>query len=172
MKATTRIVLPHFQESGKPFVMLFWSRDPDISQHEPGTASASMMPGINGPSGKAGTRNADTMLGELLAALKEQGSTRPPMCSSPPITASPPSAMPAPPALRRTSIPMRRWRTCSPASWPSIWRRRWACRCVDPAIPARRVDFSNGGKLAGGSGMLGSDPAIPMWSWRPMAAPT
>ena len=32
MKATTRIVLPHFQETGKPFAMLFWSRDPDISQ--------------------------------------------------------------------------------------------------------------------------------------------
>jgi len=31
------------------------------------------MPGINGPSGKAGTRNADTRLGELLKALKAQG---------------------------------------------------------------------------------------------------
>ena len=33
MKATTRIVLPHFKEAGKPFALLFWSRDPDMSQH-------------------------------------------------------------------------------------------------------------------------------------------
>ena len=33
MKATTRIVLPHFTEAAKPFAMLFWSRDPDMSQH-------------------------------------------------------------------------------------------------------------------------------------------
>src|SRR5258706_8541035 len=73
MKATTRIVLPHFKESGKPFALLFWSRDPDYSQHNTKDSLGEYQPGINGPSGKAGTRDADTLLGELLAALKEQG---------------------------------------------------------------------------------------------------
>ena len=73
MKATTRIVLPHFKESGKPFALLFWSRDPDYSQHNTKDSLGEHQPGINGPSGKAGTRDADSMLGELLAALKEQG---------------------------------------------------------------------------------------------------
>jgi arylsulfatase A-like enzyme len=73
MKATTRIVLPHFAASAKPFALLFWSRDPDVSQHETKDSIGEMVPGINGPSGKAGTRDADTMLGELLAALKQQG---------------------------------------------------------------------------------------------------
>jgi len=73
MKATTRIVLPHFAASGKPFALLFWSRDPDMSQHNTRDSIGETVPGINGPSGKAGTRDADTMLGELLAALKQQG---------------------------------------------------------------------------------------------------
>ena len=73
MKATTRIVLPHFAQGAKPFVLLFWSRDPDLSQHNTSDSVGEYDPGINGPSGKAGTRNADTMLGELLAALKAQG---------------------------------------------------------------------------------------------------
>ena len=73
MKATTRIVLPHFKENGKPFVLLFWSRDPDMSQHNTKDSVGETVPGINGPSGKAGTRDADTALGELLAALKQQG---------------------------------------------------------------------------------------------------
>jgi len=73
MKATTRIVLPHFKEAGKPFAMLFWSRDPDASQHGTKDSLGEYEPGINGPSGKAGTRDADTALGELRAALKAQG---------------------------------------------------------------------------------------------------
>ena len=73
MKATTRIVLPRFAAAGKPFALLFWSRDPDITQHNTRDSIGEYFPGINGPSGKAGTRNADTMLGELLAALKAQG---------------------------------------------------------------------------------------------------
>jgi len=73
MKATTRIVLPHFAAAGKPFALLFWSRDPDMSQHNTKDSIGETAPGINGPSGKAGTRDADAMLGELLAALKEQG---------------------------------------------------------------------------------------------------
>jgi arylsulfatase A-like enzyme len=73
MKATTRIVLPHFKQAGKPFALLFWSRDPDMSQHNTRDSLGETAPGINGPSGKAGTRDADTALGELRAALTEQG---------------------------------------------------------------------------------------------------
>jgi arylsulfatase A-like enzyme len=73
MKATTRIVLPHFKQAGKPFALLFWSRDPDMSQHNTKDSVGEYDPGINGPSGLAGTRDADTMLGELRQALKDQG---------------------------------------------------------------------------------------------------
>ncbi|MGH6828917.1 MAG: alkaline phosphatase family protein [Rhizomicrobium sp.] len=73
MKATTRIVLPHLRSTGKPFALVFWSRDPDASQHGTRDSLGETVPGINGPTGLAGARDADTMLGELLAYLKESG---------------------------------------------------------------------------------------------------
>jgi len=44
-----------------------------MSQHNTKDSIGKLEPGINGPSAKAGTHNADTMLGELRAALKAQG---------------------------------------------------------------------------------------------------
>ena len=74
MKAATRIVLPHFAAERKTLraaVLVARSRHHPAQCHA--TAWARLIPGINGPSGMAGTRNADTMLGELLAALKAAG---------------------------------------------------------------------------------------------------
>lgn len=73
MKATTRIVLNHFAALGKPFVLLFWSRDPDFSQHNTKDSVGEYDPGINGPTGQAGVRDADTMFGTLMQGLKQQG---------------------------------------------------------------------------------------------------
>jgi arylsulfatase A-like enzyme len=65
----TRAVLPMFEESGKPFVMVFWSRDPDASQHNHGDSFQQLVPGINGPTSTAGIQNADRCLAQLLAWL-------------------------------------------------------------------------------------------------------
>ena len=32
--ATTKAILPMFKAAGKPFVLVFWSRDPDGTQHD------------------------------------------------------------------------------------------------------------------------------------------
>jgi hypothetical protein len=69
----TKAVLPLFRERGKPFVLVFWSRDPDGTQHNQGDSLGQLVPGINGPTSLAAIRNADTNLATLLAALKEQG---------------------------------------------------------------------------------------------------
>jgi hypothetical protein len=69
----TKAVLPLFRERGKPFVLVFWSRDPDGTQHNQGDSLGRLVPGINGPTSLAAIRNADTNLATLLAALKEQG---------------------------------------------------------------------------------------------------
>ena len=69
----TKIVLPKFKAAQKPFVLVFWSRDPDISQHSQKDSLGKLTPGINGPTSKAGLRNADDTLGVLLAALKAHG---------------------------------------------------------------------------------------------------
>jgi hypothetical protein len=50
---TTRAVLPLFKERDKPFVLVFWSRDPDGTQHNQGDSLNSLVPGINGPTSLA-----------------------------------------------------------------------------------------------------------------------
>ncbi len=71
--ATTKAVLPKFQEDGKPFALVYWSRDPDGSQHNQGDSLNSLTPGINGPTSKAGVKNADDNLKQLLDYLKSTG---------------------------------------------------------------------------------------------------
>jgi arylsulfatase A-like enzyme len=47
-------------------VLLFWSRDPDGTQHNEGDSLQHLKPGINGDSAKRGLRNADHCLQQLL----------------------------------------------------------------------------------------------------------
>ena len=70
---TTRVVLPMFKERDKPFVLVFWSRDPDGSQHNQGDSLNTLVPGINGPTSLAAIRNADDDLARIRATLGELG---------------------------------------------------------------------------------------------------
>ncbi|MBS0273082.1 MAG: alkaline phosphatase family protein [Proteobacteria bacterium] len=69
----TKVVLPKLAASGHPFAMLYWSRDPDASQHSAKDSFGKLTPGINSASGRAGIKDADDTLAALLAALKAQG---------------------------------------------------------------------------------------------------
>ena len=64
--ATTKAVLPAFKANGNPFVLVYWSRDPDGSQHNQGDSLNTLVPGINGPTSKAGVHNADNNLKQIL----------------------------------------------------------------------------------------------------------
>ncbi|MBA2586988.1 MAG: alkaline phosphatase family protein [Alphaproteobacteria bacterium] len=159
MKATTRIVLPHFKEAGKPFAMLFWSRDPDVSQHGTRDSLGEYEPGINGPSGKAGARDADTMLGELMAALKEQGldQTTDVFVTADHgfVTISHTSA--TSPSIKFSDMPS------TETSFGFVGVDLAAAlqlRLFDPSRNFASVDYGAGGKLAGGAGLLG-DPQNP-----------
>src|SRR6202158_3785128 len=61
----TKVVLPMFKERTKPFVLVFWSRDPDGTQHNMGDSLNTITPGINGPTSLAGIKNADNSLAQL-----------------------------------------------------------------------------------------------------------
>jgi len=56
VNATTKVVLPLFKERGKPFMLVFWSRDPDGTQHNQGDSLGRLLPGINGPTSQEGQR--------------------------------------------------------------------------------------------------------------------
>ena len=70
---TTRVVLPMFKDRNKPFVLVFWSRDPDGTQHNQGDSLNALVPGINGPTSLAAIRNADDDLARIRTALSELG---------------------------------------------------------------------------------------------------
>ena len=69
----TKVALPLFKARNKPFVLVFWSRDPDGSQHNNGDSLNTVTPGINGPTSLAGIKNADNNLAQLRKALDELG---------------------------------------------------------------------------------------------------
>jgi arylsulfatase A-like enzyme len=69
----SKIVLPTFEARNKPFVLVFWSRDPDGTQHNTGDSLNTVTPGINGPTSMAGIKNADDNLAQLRKALDDLG---------------------------------------------------------------------------------------------------
>jgi arylsulfatase A-like enzyme len=73
VRAAAEVVLPWFKERGQTFAMVYWSRDPDGTQHGQTDSLEKLTPGINGPTSLAAIRNADDNLAALLAALKNLG---------------------------------------------------------------------------------------------------
>src|SRR4029079_10391959 len=71
--ALTKVVLPKFKSEAKPFVVVFWSRDPDGTQHNQGDSLLKLEPGIHRPTARAAIRNADNNLAQIRKALDQLG---------------------------------------------------------------------------------------------------
>jgi arylsulfatase A-like enzyme len=69
----TKVVLPMLKARNKPFVLVYWSRDPDGTQHNQGDSLLKLVPGINGETSHAAIRNADGNLKRLRDTLTELG---------------------------------------------------------------------------------------------------
>jgi arylsulfatase A-like enzyme len=69
----TQFVLPKFKADGKPFVIVYWSRDPDGTQHNQGDSLNKLEPGINGPTSLKAIRNADDNLATIRKTLADLG---------------------------------------------------------------------------------------------------
>jgi arylsulfatase A-like enzyme len=66
IQVATQAVLPMFRKDGKRFVLLYWSRDPDGSQHNQGDSLNTLTPGINGETSRLGVQNADKNLQNIM----------------------------------------------------------------------------------------------------------
>ncbi|MEI9989613.1 MAG: alkaline phosphatase family protein [Rhizomicrobium sp.] len=66
-------LVPDLKDNGKPFVMLYWSRDPDATQHSAIDSEGRLVPGINSPSARIAIASADFQLRVLMEALKLAG---------------------------------------------------------------------------------------------------
>ena len=73
LDALTKVVLPRFKAAGKPFAIVFWSRDPDGTQHNQRDSIGALVPGINGPNSLAAIANADSNVRDIRAALDALG---------------------------------------------------------------------------------------------------
>ena len=67
--AMTKAILPAFAKSPEPFVLVFWSGDPDLTQHAQGDSLNQLTPGINGADVEAAVQNADRNLKQILDYL-------------------------------------------------------------------------------------------------------
>ena len=74
--AATKAILPAFVKSPEPFVLVFWSGDPDLTQHAHGDSLNRLVPGINGPTSLAAVRNADRSLQQILKFLDAHPNVR------------------------------------------------------------------------------------------------
>ncbi len=72
-KVAADVVLPMFKARNQPFVLVFWSRDPDGTQHNQGDSLNEVTPGINGPTTLAAVKNVDNDLAALRQALDRLG---------------------------------------------------------------------------------------------------
>ena len=70
VNAATQAALPAARNEAKPFLLIYWSRDPDGSQHNQADSIDQLYPGINGPTSHAGIRNADNNLAQILDFLR------------------------------------------------------------------------------------------------------
>ena len=73
LEMTLKVILPKFKAANRPFVLVYWSRDPDGSQHNQGDSPGSLVPGINGPTSMAGIRMADMALAAIEQGVKSLG---------------------------------------------------------------------------------------------------
>ncbi len=72
---TTRAVLPELKSRRRPFLLVYWSRDPDGTEHNQGDSPRALEPGITGPTALAAVRDADRALGDLLESIDALGLT-------------------------------------------------------------------------------------------------
>ncbi len=64
--AITKAILPKFSAADEPFALVYWSGDPDQTQHAQGDSMNALVPGVNGPTSKAAVRSADNGLKQIL----------------------------------------------------------------------------------------------------------
>jgi arylsulfatase A-like enzyme len=160
-QVAVRVVLPRLASSGKPFLFVFWSRDPDISQHNARDSFGKLEPGINGPSARAAVRNADDTLASILEAVHALGIDN---TTNVFLTADHGFATIAKATLTSTVA-----RAANPGGAPADLPSGFLAADLaaglhmplfDPDAANRVVDYANG-IAPGANGLIGPDPANP-----------
>lgn len=162
-----KVVLPEFKRMGRPFVLVYWSRDPDGSQHNQGDSFHSLTPGINGPTSLAAIRSADDAVAGIERRLKDLGlsdstnilvvadhgfsTLSKESHTSPAARASYQDVTPGDLPFGFLALDLT---TALQAVDPSV-------RLFDPEAENRAVDIREHQHTTRGNGLIGTDPAAP-----------
>jgi len=161
-KVTTKALLPMFKAAGKPFVLVYWSRDPDGTQHNQGDSLGQLVPGINGPTSQAAVKNADDNLAAILDALKAlglDGTTDVFVASDHGFsTISKDSQTSAAAKIAYKDVPAGQL----PPGFVAIdIAKALKLPLFDPDAKSAPVDFSTGQHASKANGLIGTDPSSP-----------
>jgi hypothetical protein len=167
MDVALKVVLPEFKAAHRPFFLVYWSRDPDGSQHNQGDSFHTLTPGINGPTSLAAVRSADDALAAIEAKLKAlglSGNTNIIVAAdhgfatlsreshtSPAAKASYPDVAPGELPLGFLAFDLT---IALQKVDPSV-------RLFDPEVENRAVDIREHQHTSRGHGLIGTDPAAP-----------
>jgi len=162
VEVATKVILPMFRASGKPFVLIFWSRDPDGTQHNQGDGLNQLVPGITGPTSLAAVKNADDNLGAIQQTLKTldlDASTDLIVSADHGFsTISKDSQTSATSKINYQDVPSGQL----PPGFVAIdIAQALGLPLFDPDQKAAPVDFAKGQHTSRGSGVIGQDPAAP-----------
>ncbi len=155
------MLLPRLVASEKPFLLVFWSRDPDVSQHATRDSFGQLEPGINGPTGRAAVRNADDTLASLLDALHSLGIDR---TTDVFVTADHGFV-----TIAKASLTSAAAQFANPGGAPGDLPSGFLAidianglrmQLYDPDAANRPVDYSSGG-VPNANGLIGPDPSNP-----------
>jgi hypothetical protein len=167
LEMTLKVILPRFKAAHRPFVLVYWSRDPDGSQHNQGDSPDSLMPGINGPTSLSAIRSADAALASIEQALDALGLT-----DTTNIVVAADHGFSTISKASRTSAAAN-----SSFPYPDVNQRELpagflaidmtialgkldsSLKLFDPDDGNKEITFSSGAHPKRGSGLIGTDPA-------------
>lgn len=161
LDVATKVLLPRFKAAKTPFILVYWSRDPDGTQHNQGDSLGRVTPGINGPTSMAAIRNADENLAELRRTLRKLGLDK---TTDIIVTAdhgfSTISRQSATSPAAQESYPDTP-KGMLPSGFLAIDVARALAEPLTDADRSVRIDATKGEHPIAGNGLIGSDPAHP-----------
>lgn len=166
VEVVRRVLLPRFKTADKPFFLVFWSRDPDGTQHAQTDSLGKLTPGINGPSSLQAVANADSNIAALRAALAEAG-----LSETTNIVISADHGFSTISKESKTSASVRRtyndiFQEIAPGTLPGGFLATDLAdglgqSLFDPDSFRKPVDYKAGGLPRRGNGLIGPDPDAP-----------
>jgi hypothetical protein len=168
LELTMKVVLPRFKAAGKPFVLVYWSRDPDGTQHNQGDSPGALIPGINGPTSMSAIRACDAALAAIERSLRTlglQASTDIVVAADHGFSTISKSSASSPAAKFTYS-------DVKPGTLPpgflaidlaeGLQQENAALRLFDPDAKNAVIDFRNGAHPIRGHGVIASDVSEPL----------